>query len=88
MKTLVNNTIRGQSKLTFINLPPNLDVIKEGAFRDISTEFTMEIPESVTTIEAGSFVNCPKMKLKAPSHLKSQNSSDRWGIPNSRITWY
>ena len=88
VKTLVNNTIRGQSKLTFINLPPNLDVIKEGAFRDISTEFTMEIPESVTTIEAGSFVNCPKLKLKAPSHLKSQNSSDRWGIPNSRITWY
>ena len=88
LKTIGYNVFVKQSYLTSLILPPNLEVIKEGAFRKISKEFTMEIPESVTTIEAGSFVDCPKMKLKAPSHLKSQNSSGRWGIPNSRITWY
>ena len=88
VKTLLANVIGNQSKLTSLILPPNLELIEESAIKNISSTLEVELPESVKTVAAGAFVNCPNVSLKAPTHLKSQNSNDRWGIPNSRITWY
>ena len=81
-------TFSKMSGLTTLYLPPNITTIDEKAFNVITSTCTIELPESVTTVAAGAFVDCPKISLKAPKHLKEQNSNDRWGIPNSRITWY
>ena len=76
------------SGLVTLILPPNLLTIDEKSFSVITSTCTIEIPESVTNVAAGAFYDCKNVSLKAPKHLKEQNSNDRWGIPNSRITWY